>query len=1388
MAAKVGTGYVTVEADLSPFNRRVAREFGGDRRWRQLGRTAAAGLTAGLTAGAVGAGVVLKQSVDAAVDLGEELNKTNVIFGRRAKGILDWSRQTATSLGLSRRQALEAAGNFGGMFKVLGQGEAEAARMGKRMVELAADMASFNNASPEEALDALRSGLSGETEPLRRFRVFLSEARVAQEALNLGLVEGGEELSESDKATARYSLILKQTTDAQGDFARTSRSLANAKRTLRAQVEDVSGSIGQLFVPAVEDAAAGAVDLLDGLDEIASRPDLDVGEKIQLGRDTLRRRLAPLAAQFGEAVESADIGDKLERAVEFAVPRIASAAADAAPRAAAAFFDAWRESDAAAKLVIGGALFAKMGGASAFRSLGTRAGSAMGDALATQTASTAATRFAGLRSRFVGIGKGLVGVAVVAGIADALTREDLGGLTDRLQQFFSTATVGLVPEPDTISERLNRAINQALTGGSPRHAGFDQFFEELEGRLPESERRVIERFRGLRMEAIRAFGPDVKLRVDIADPERAREQIRLLTNEWGRMRSGAVTNTEDMRRVVESQLRRISQTVGLRTAEGKEAVRRNFTEAADWIRRSMSDGRGLTARGGKEMERLLKLHTGRGRDGLRGNMDDVIAIISRTMRRGGRVTDEGLALIRKAFEQELRFYGFTPEQARNEAAPGTRFDAGPEEGSRGPVRRQRGGPIFDGRPTGDSVPALLERGEYVLNRNAVRRVGRDVLDRINFAAAPRFQTGGIVELLHPFNDPAGHGGSNSHLHVAARTVDAIVALGRRLQQMGWLVSEHPAFGGVRARHAPNSYHYRNLAIDANWPNAAEEGAKIRALLPMLGGLSAAEAAEIRRIVVSGPDSPLKAIMQAGLDQARAAAQARLTGLSGSIEGVELGAAVSGDAKANMALGRQLAARYGWASGPQWAALVELWNRESGWNNLARNPTSGAFGIPQALPPSKMGSAAVAGDAAAQIAWGLRYIRGRYGSPAAALGFHNSHNWYQRGGLVGALLQRFQRGGRVNLGSALGGLRSSNRSVRTQALNRVLESIKKVGLPDEMQKDLERLQGDAAKYGDFAARANQLTVEGADGEPILGKVDGFTEAEWLTRQLETLFKWRNLIVDAEKIVEQRRDEVTKLLYRARNRLREVTDTIRSAAGERRDLAARLERARKNPRRNRELIKRLRDRIKEIDNAQPGRERVRDGLRGRIIPALTEQREGLNTARGDLLTGLEEIQGAGSPMERLNVLPPLGVFGGRIFETQIRLRDLNERPRVTDTGSPGGTEADSERVRLLEEELRLSRLRTAASEAQFDVFRNFPPYGGEFAEGGSVPGPVGAPRTIVAHGGELVLNPDQQAGLVPEVHVHIADGMGWLRQFVRVEARQTSRDEARRAARGLPGVPV
>jgi len=206
-----------------------------------------------------GLGVMIK----GASDLEESVNKVNVVFGESAESIHDWSEDSATAFGLSRQEAEEAAGTFGNLFKTMGTGQEESAEMSESIVELSADLASFHNIPIAEALEKLRSGLVGEAEPMRALGVLLSEGEVKAEAYRMGIANTGEELTEQQKVQARYSLILGQTNDAQGDFARTSDGLANSTRIASAQLKDMAAKIGADLIPMAKDALGIIKPLLD---------------------------------------------------------------------------------------------------------------------------------------------------------------------------------------------------------------------------------------------------------------------------------------------------------------------------------------------------------------------------------------------------------------------------------------------------------------------------------------------------------------------------------------------------------------------------------------------------------------------------------------------------------------------------------------------------------------------------------------------------------------------------------------------------------------------------------------------------------------------------------------------------------------------------------------------------------------------------------------------------------------------------------------------------------------------------------------------------------------------------------------------------------------------
>ena len=206
------------------------------------GAIAATGAIVAFTKGVVPA-------VNAASDLEESMSKNNVIFGDAASAVSSFADEAARALGQSKTQALAAASTFGTFGKAAGLAGQELATFSTDFVTLASDLASFNNTTPEDAINAIGAALRGESEPLRRYGVLLNDATLKAAALELGIYDGTGALTAQQKVLAAQKVIYEQTTDAQGDFARTSDGLANQQRILAAQVENLQAKFGQLLLP-----------------------------------------------------------------------------------------------------------------------------------------------------------------------------------------------------------------------------------------------------------------------------------------------------------------------------------------------------------------------------------------------------------------------------------------------------------------------------------------------------------------------------------------------------------------------------------------------------------------------------------------------------------------------------------------------------------------------------------------------------------------------------------------------------------------------------------------------------------------------------------------------------------------------------------------------------------------------------------------------------------------------------------------------------------------------------------------------------------------------------------------------------------------------------------
>jgi len=214
--------------------------------------TRMAGIGFGALAGAaIGAAAALKPMIDKAADVQESLSKNQLMFGEASEAVERFAETSLDAFGVTRREALEATGTFGSLGKAMGMTEADSAEMATTLTGLAGDLSSLENVRVEEALTALRAGIIGEAEPLRRLGILLDAATIKAKALETGLIKSTKEaLTPAIKSQAAYALILEKGKVAMGDFARTSDSAVNTQKRLAGQWDEIQILIGDQVLPA----------------------------------------------------------------------------------------------------------------------------------------------------------------------------------------------------------------------------------------------------------------------------------------------------------------------------------------------------------------------------------------------------------------------------------------------------------------------------------------------------------------------------------------------------------------------------------------------------------------------------------------------------------------------------------------------------------------------------------------------------------------------------------------------------------------------------------------------------------------------------------------------------------------------------------------------------------------------------------------------------------------------------------------------------------------------------------------------------------------------------------------------------------------------------------
>lgn len=215
-------------------------------------------------------GHFIAQAVTESNKYQEDLNLFTVALGQYAAEAQNYAEKVSDVMGIDPAQWLRNQGVFNTLLTGFGDTAERAQLMSQNLTQLGYDISSFFNISIEDAMQKLQSGISGELEPLRRLGYDLSQARLEQTALNLGIKESVANMTQAEKAELRYYAIMTQVTTAQGDMARTLEAPANLLRILQAQLTQAARAIGNIFIPALNAILPYAIAVVQVIREIAN--------------------------------------------------------------------------------------------------------------------------------------------------------------------------------------------------------------------------------------------------------------------------------------------------------------------------------------------------------------------------------------------------------------------------------------------------------------------------------------------------------------------------------------------------------------------------------------------------------------------------------------------------------------------------------------------------------------------------------------------------------------------------------------------------------------------------------------------------------------------------------------------------------------------------------------------------------------------------------------------------------------------------------------------------------------------------------------------------------------------------------------------------------------
>ena len=245
-----------------------------------------------------------KAAIQVASDLQEVQNVVDVTFGSSANQIETWAKQAGAQFGLTELQAKRFTSTMGAMMKSAGLAGPEIVNMSTDLAGLAADMASFYNLDFETAFSKIRSGISGETEPLKQLGVNMSVANLEAYALSKGIKKAFNDMSQGEQVMLRYQYLMQATADAQGDFARTAGdSLANTRRQLETNLTEIQAKVGTLLIRPFQQATSILNNFLGMFTTTPKHTILDDFANIDVEKETKILEIQAVAAEAQGLVE-----------------------------------------------------------------------------------------------------------------------------------------------------------------------------------------------------------------------------------------------------------------------------------------------------------------------------------------------------------------------------------------------------------------------------------------------------------------------------------------------------------------------------------------------------------------------------------------------------------------------------------------------------------------------------------------------------------------------------------------------------------------------------------------------------------------------------------------------------------------------------------------------------------------------------------------------------------------------------------------------------------------------------------------------------------------------------------------------------------------------------